>query len=211
MIPIWRGRMKPAGLGLLRRGLSIMPRWGLIVILASAIAVSRLLPGSWSTSAKTPSSAGLAAFGRIASVLQSPRCLNCHPRGDRPTQGDDRLVHLFNIQRGPKGMGALGMPCSTCHQQRNSSAGVPGAPGWHLAPKSMGWVGLSASELCRTLLDPTKNGRRDVGALVIHMNTDKLVLSGWTPRQHLSPPPLSQEDFQAALNVWAKAGAPCPN
>ena len=41
---------------------------------------------------------GLAAYAEIASVLQSPRCLNCHPRGDRPTQGDDMHVHRIFMQ-----------------------------------------------------------------------------------------------------------------
>src|SRR5262249_30952891 len=94
----------------------------------------------------------LAAFARVASVLESPRCMNCHPRGDRPSQGDDRHVHLMNVQRGSADRGLPAMACSTCHQAHNHDrAGVPGAPHWRLAPKSMGWTGLSRGELCRTL------------------------------------------------------------
>jgi len=26
-------------------------------------------------------------------VLQSPRCMNCHPNGDRPLQTDKNVVH----------------------------------------------------------------------------------------------------------------------
>ena len=104
------------------------------------------------------------------------------------------------------------MGCAACQQQHNNDlAGVPGAPGWHLAPRSMGWAGLSVAELCRTLLDPAKNGGRGVGALVTHMTTDKLVLWAWRPGAGRSPPPLSLEDLKSALEVWAKAGAPCPN
>src|SRR5215470_7757742 len=111
-----------------------------------------------------------ALFDPIATVLQGPRCLNCHPRGDRPKQGDDRHVHLMNVQRGTENMGVAAMRCATCHQARNNDmAGIPGAPQWHLAPASMGWDGLSKGELCRTLLDPSKNGGRSVAALVQHM------------------------------------------
>jgi hypothetical protein len=157
------------------------------------------------------SDAGIA-FGRIASVLQSPRCLNCHPRGDRPTQGDDRHTHLMNVQRGADGNGMPGMRCSTCHQEHNNDmAGIPGAPHWHLAPASMGWVGLSNAELCRTLLDRRKNGGRSVADLVTHMSGgDALVSYAWNPGGQRSPPPLSIAELKAALEQWAAAGAPCP-
>lgn len=79
----------------------------------------------------------------------------------RPKQGDDRHVHLMNVQRGGENMGVPAIRCATCHRTHNNDmAGIPGAPDWHLAPASMGWDGLSKSELCRTLLDPTKNGGR---------------------------------------------------
>jgi hypothetical protein len=155
---------------------------------------------------------GVAAFERVASVLESPRCLNCHPRDDRPRQGDDRHVHLMNVQRGPNGQGMPAMRCSTCHQGHNNlAAGIPGAPHWHLAPKSMGWTGLSVGELCRTLLDRAKNGGRSVADLVQHMTSDPLVLWAWQPGANRSVPPLSQADLKIALDAWASAGAPCAN
>ena len=33
-----------------------------------------------------------ALFVEAGKVIQSPRCLNCHPNGDRPTQGNDMLA-----------------------------------------------------------------------------------------------------------------------
>jgi hypothetical protein len=159
-----------------------------------------------------PATPGLDAFERVATVLQGPRCLNCHPRGDRPKQGDDRHVHLMNVQRGTESMGVAAMRCVTCHQARNNDmAGIPGAPHWHLAPASMGWDGVSKGELCRTLLDPSKNGGRSVAALVQHMTGDELVLWAWNPGRGRTPPALSVNDFKAVLEQWAAAGAPCPN
>jgi len=155
--------------------------------------------------------AGLAAYDRFVAVLQAPRCLNCHPRGDRPHQGDDRHIHLMNVQRGADGYGMAVMRCPACHQQHNADmARVPGAPGWHLAPRSMAWEGLSKAGLCRMLLDRRRNGGRSVGDLVIHMTTDKLVLWAWSPGANRSLPPLTADEFKSALETWAKAGAPCP-
>lgn len=180
-----------------------------IVVLAVACLASSI---GTAQQTQAPPQDGLAAFERIAAVLQSPRCLNCHPRSDRPTQGEDRRVHLMNVQRGPDGKGLPAMQCTTCHQERNNDlAGVPGAPHWHLAPRSMGWTGLSIAELCRTILDPAKNGGRSIADLVAHMTTDKLVLWAWQPGRGRSLPPVSPQDLKVALGLWAMAGAPCPN
>jgi hypothetical protein len=153
-----------------------------------------------------------APWRTIERVLTSPRCLNCHPRGDRPTQGDAMRVHRLNVQRGPEGHGVAAMRCATCHQNRNQDmAGVPGAPHWHLAPASMGWVGLSAGELCRAIKDPTRNGDRSLIALATHMTEDALVRWAWTPGRGRSPPPVARDELAAALEGWIKSGAPCPD
>jgi hypothetical protein len=147
-----------------------------------------------------------ALFKPIASVLQSRRCIGCHPRGDRPTQGDDNHYHLMNVQRGSDGSGMPGMRCSTCHQQHNNEmAGIPGAPGWQMAPRSMGWSGLSRGELCRTLLDRRKNGGRTAPDLVNHMLEAEQSYS-WVPSGERKPPALSLDE----LEQWVAAGAPCP-
>ena len=83
------------------------------------------------------------AFARIAEVLRHPRCMNCHPVGDSPRQTDDRHLHRMLVARGPDDGGTPAMRCATCHQTVNTADGrVPGAPHWHLAPRSMGWEGL---------------------------------------------------------------------
>ena len=177
-----------------------------------ATALAGLLHASSAILAQPSADSGLAAFQRIATVLSSPRCLNCHPREDRPRQGDDRHVHLMNVQRGQDGKGLAAMRCSGCHQEHNNdAAGVPGAPHWRLPPRTMGWTGLSVGELCRTLLDPTKNGGRSVADLIKHMTTDALVLWAWRPGRDRTVPPLSTDELKIALQAWAKAGAPCPN
>jgi hypothetical protein len=104
------------------------------------------------------------------------------------------------------------MTCNTCHQQSNQeSSGVPGAPHWQLAPLSMAWEGLSDAELCRALLDQSKNGGRTVADLVHHMTEDALVKWGWEPGGQRTRPPIAHEEFLTLVRTWAERGATCPD
>ncbi len=47
-----------------------------------------------------------ALFTEAAKVLTSPRCMNCHPAGDHPTQGADHHAHQPPVARGPIDDGA---------------------------------------------------------------------------------------------------------
>src|ERR1700733_1330232 len=67
------------------------------------------------------------AFMKVYKVLMSPRCMNCHPSGDAPLQGDDSHVHTMNVQRGKDGTGLYAAKCSNCHQPTN-------VPGLHTPP-----------------------------------------------------------------------------
>ena len=51
-----------------------------------------------------------AAFEDAYKVFMSPRCVNCHPAGDVPTQGDAMTLHAQGVTRGKdgKGKGTLG-------------------------------------------------------------------------------------------------------
>src|SRR2546426_5000731 len=46
-----------------------------------------------------------AAFLDVYKVLMHPRCMNCHPSGDSPLQGDDSHAHVQNVKRGQDGKG----------------------------------------------------------------------------------------------------------
>src|ERR1700688_4523472 len=56
-----------------------------------------------------------ALFAEAAKVIMSPRCMNCHPAGDRPTQGNDLHAHMPPVTRGEAGVGVSGNTCSACH------------------------------------------------------------------------------------------------
>lgn len=157
--------------------------------------------------------AGQAAatlFDPIASVLQHPRCMNCHTVTDFPRQGDERKRHAQRVIRGEDGHGAPTLQCAACHQETNiDHGGVPGAPHWHLAPLGMAWEGLNNTQLCETLKDRSRNGDRDVDALIEHMRSDALVLWGWSPGAGRTLPPLTHPQFMQALEAWRAAGSPC--
>lgn len=154
---------------------------------------------------------GLGAFETVTRVLRHPRCLNCHPSGDRPRVGEERVLHAMNVQRGPDGHGMAGLHCTACHRDANQDlAGVPGAPHWHLAPRSMGWEGLDDHELAEALKDRSKNGDRSFADLLEHMEKDPLVGWGWEPGVGRSKPHVSREVFVEAVRTWIDAGAPSP-
>ena len=45
----------------------------------------------------------LALFNEAGKVILNPRCVNCHPAGDRPRQGDDGHPHQPLVVRGMGG------------------------------------------------------------------------------------------------------------
>jgi hypothetical protein len=165
--------------------------------------------------------AALEDWKRIESVLTHPRCINCHTMTDFPRQGDERRRHQFGVVRGPDNKGAPGAQCTTCHQAANQAAsGVPGAPGWHLAPLAMAWeakpgVIMNGPQLCRTLLDPKKNHGMDLAKLEQHLAKDPFILWSWAPGADAAGkartlPPIGYSEFLEAFTRWAHAGAPCP-
>src|SRR2546429_3299776 len=77
-----------------------------------------------------------ALFTELGKVLTHPRCVNCHPAGDRPRQTDAGRLHQPPVARGPDGLGLPAMRCPICHQQANFDPGrMPGNPISHLAPR----------------------------------------------------------------------------
>lgn len=155
-------------------------------------------------------------FDVMMQVLTHKRCVNCHPAGDRPRQGEDSHYHNFGVVRGADNHGTPGLQCSTCHQAENNDfSGVPGAPEWSLAPLEMQWEGLSRTEIARSILNPAINGGRSLEETVHHLTEHELVLWAWEPGVDnegipRETPPISKEDYIAAVKAWAAAGAPIP-
>jgi hypothetical protein len=152
-----------------------------------------------------------AMFTELGKVLTNPRCVNCHPAGDRPHQGDESRLHQPPVMRGADGHGIEGTRCSICHQAANFEPGrVPGHPEWHLAPREMAWEGKTLSEICAQLKDPARNGGRKVEDLIHHIGTDTLVGWAWAPGFGRTPAPGTQAQAGALVEAWIKTGAACP-
>jgi hypothetical protein len=153
-----------------------------------------------------------ALFLEASRVMLHPRCANCHPDGDSPLQGMEWRLHDPPVVRGPEDRGVVGMECTSCHQDRNQAlTRVPGAPNWHVAPRSMAWVGRSPRAVCEQLKDPSRNGGKSLAQIVEHNAHDALVGWGWTPGSGREPAPGSQERFGAIVAAWAETGAECPS
>ncbi len=160
---------------------------------------------------KNKSQRAVALFQEAGKVINSPRCMNCHPATERPTQTDRMRPHQPLVVRGEGGMGAPGMMCTTCHREANfDSAGVPGNPKWHLAPAEMAWQGKSLGQICEQIKDRKRNGDLTLAALVKHMAEDELVGWAWSPGTGRTPAPGTQKEFGALIKAWADAGATCP-
>ncbi len=153
----------------------------------------------------------VALFGEIGTVLQHPRCMNCHPATECPRQADAKRLHQPLVVRGKDGHGAPGLECATCHGKQNfDPARIPGDGHWALAPASMAWEGKSLGQICEQLKDPNRNGSRDLAAIVKHVTSDTLVLWAWNPGPGRVPAPGSNAQFGALMQAWVDTGAACP-
>ena len=153
------------------------------------------------------------AFMQVYKVLMSPRCLNCHPSGDVPLQGDDSHLHTMLPKRGKDGKGLYAMKCSNCHQPENT-AGLhtpPGNSNWHLPPADMKMVfqGKTPRQLAKQLMNPKQNGNKTKEKLIEHAH-DALVVAAWDPGEGRTLPPMSHEAFAKAWITWIKKGAYAP-
>jgi hypothetical protein len=156
-----------------------------------------------------PAARSAALFTELGKVLTHPRCVNCHPAGDRPRQGDLSRLHQPPVTRGADGFGLPAMRCPICHQQANFGL-VPGNPKWHLAPREMAWEGKTLAEICTQLKDRERNGGRSVEELVDHIGVDDLVGWAWAPGPGRRPAPGTQKQAGALVAAWVETGAACP-
>lgn len=147
-----------------------------------------------------------ALFAEASKVLQHPRCVNCHPRGDAPLRGEQSEPHMPPVRRG-----VPGMFCMSCHPAENvEHAEVPGAPGWALAPSEMSWQGETPRWICEQIKDPERNGERNLEDIIQLSAENELIGWGWEPGPGLEPAPGSQQLFASLLRAWVDTGAQCP-
>ena len=156
-------------------------------------------------------------FDKMMAVLTHKRCVNCHPAGDTPLQGEDSHLHNFDVVRGPDNTGLAGYTCNTCHQEENNDySGVPGAPHWALAPQGMAWEGKTRIEIAEQMMDSNRNGGRSPHDIMEHLTEHELVLWAWEPGVDdegipREKPPIAKEEYITAVKEWINAGAIIPS
>jgi hypothetical protein len=174
-----------------------------------------LRPPSAFSGISDPAARSRALFTEAAKVITSPRCMNCHPAGDHPTQGNDEHVHQPAATRGEAGVGIPGLVCGACHTDKNfalvgEAASYQSIPRWGLAPIEMAWQGKASAEICRQIKDPARNGGRSLALLHEHLAKDDLVGWAWHPGPGRRPAPGTQAEFGALIAAWIDSGAECP-
>lgn len=161
----------------------------------------------------TDSIESVQAFMKVYEVLMSPRCMNCHPSGDVPLNGDDNHLHAMLPKRGEDGKGVYAMKCANCHQATNTPGlhTPPGNPKWHLPPADMKMVfqGRTPTELAKQIMNPNMNGHKDKQQLLAHAN-DGLVIAAWNPGEGRTLPPMTHEEFVKVWTTWIEKGAYAP-
>ena len=164
-----------------------------------------------------PQARSRALFTEATKVIMSPRCMNCHPAGDRPLQGNDQHPHTPFVTRGDSGNGVPGNTCNACHTDRNFTLGdgasyrsIPGHTRWSLAPIEMAWEGKSQGEICAQLKDRNRNGGRDLALLHKHLAKDDLIAWAWNPGLGREPVPGTQARLGELIQAWIDTGAQCP-
>ena len=179
-----------------------------LLAVATVAGAAELKPAADFASISDPTARSVALFTEAGKVIANPRCVNCHPAGDRPLQTDAQRLHIPAVQRGEGGLGVPGLRCTTCHQQANyDPAGIPGHPEWHLAPIEMAWQGKSLGEICQQIKDPERNGGKTMAELVEHMAHDLLVGWGWAPGRGREPVPGTQAAFGELIQAWVDSEA----
>lgn len=162
---------------------------------------------------RTDSTESVRAFLEVYKVLMSPRCMNCHPAGDQPLQGDESQVHTGLTQRGKDGKGLYAGKCSNCHQPENTPGlhTPPGNPKWSMPPADMKMVfqGRTPRQLALQIMDYNKNGHKNKKQLLEHAR-DTLVKAGWNMGEGRKPPPLSYDEFLKAWDTWIQKGGYAP-
>jgi hypothetical protein len=170
--------------------------------------------GSHASSVQDDAAGSRAAFLAAYPVFMHPRCMNCHPKGDAPLQGEDSHIHFQNVQRGVDGKGLFAMKCANCHQLQNVPGEnmPPGHPEWHLPPANMRMVfeGLTPAQLARQLKDPKLNGGKTLEEIVHHAAHDSLVATAWNPGEGRATPPMTQAEFGKKMREWVDKGAAVP-
>lgn len=155
------------------------------------------------------------AFLKAYTVFMNPRCMNCHPDGNQPLQGDDSHIHLQNVTRGPEGKGVYALKCKNCHQDANLDAegSPPGNPHWQMPPanRPMVFQGKTPKQLATHFKNNQFTGFKTLNDMIKHVDEESLVISSFNPPVGVKRISMSHEEFVDAVKEWIEKGAAVPD
>jgi hypothetical protein len=163
------------------------------------------------------------AFVIVHQIAISPRCTNCHAKGEQPMvlAGTEQKYHPMDMQRG---FSRLGGACTSCHQNQNFATPhmPPGAENWRMPSAIKAYDAfVSPAELCQLWTGPTNafeegpqiGKQRTPQDLLVHVTSDSLVNWSFDPgpgRESARSGPGGHDYFVAYFKQWVDGGAPCP-
>ena len=180
----------------------------------TAEAVSNPPPGSLASvesfsSISDQEARSAAYFTELGKVLTYPRCLNCHPAGDRPRQGDMARLHQPPVERGRRRLRPSGAALSDLP---SGSELREGARKPDLASRAArnGLGRQDAEPDLRPDQGPRAERHRSLETLVEHIGEDHLVGWAWAPGPGRQSAPGTQKEAGALVAAWVQTGAACP-
>ena len=160
-----------------------------------------------------------ALFTEAAKVIMNPRCMNCHPASDRPTQGNDMHPHCPRSRAAPTAAACPATPAapatwtatsrfSPASRRLSKACRDIRAGAWRRSR----WRGRASrrERSARQIKDPQRNGGRDLALLHEHLAHDDLVGWAWKPGPGRDPVPGTQERLGELVEAWIDSGAACP-
>lgn len=155
-------------------------------------------------------------------VFSHPRCINCHGLVNPVTGENHGGGRIPGVETTPNGGIRDALPCFQCHtagatwyEEPKLFVPEPTAA-WELPPRDMWFAGRSSTEVCARI---SKDIRSDPSSLVRHFQEDPRIKLGfvglrgmderspaWDVVQPAEPPPLTHEQFLAALRKWVQIG-----
>ncbi len=155
----------------------------------------------------------VALFQEAGKVIQHPRCVNCHPAGDRPTQTDRMRPHQPLVVRGADGHGRAGNGLHDLPSRdefRCREVAGPSRTGISPRPRWLGRAARSARFARRSRTRSATAARTWRRSFTTWLRIRWSVGAG-RPGQGRTPAPGTQAEFGALIKAWAASGAHCPS
>ena len=160
-----------------------------------------------------------ALFNEVAKVVTHPRCMNCHPAGEHPTQGNDQHEHMPPTCAARPASASPGVLLGLPHREelhagrhRRDATRAFRAIRAGSSRRSR-WRGRASRSARSASSSRTRSATaaRSLALLHEHFAKDDLVAWGWAPGEGREPAPGTQQQLGELAQAWIDTGAECPS